>query len=78
MCFLLKFSGICRTSVFALQSYKAVAGSVPEYEWSATDDAKECERPIGLLAESESQENIKANLENHTSLHLLDHFVGKK
>lgn len=51
-------------------------GSVPEYEWCATNDAKECERPTSLLTESESQEITNTNLEKHTSLHLLEHLVG--
>ncbi|MCE3049230.1 hypothetical protein HAX54_044422 [Datura stramonium] len=43
---------------FCIAVIKSSYQSVPEYEWCATDDAKELERPTGLLAESE-RKNLK-------------------
>lgn len=41
-------------------------------------DARECELFTDMLTTSESREGYEENLKNYTSLHLLDHLIGKK
>ncbi|KAG5632396.1 hypothetical protein H5410_004113 [Solanum commersonii] len=60
---LLKFSGVHRSSVFTLQSYKQLWDLFLN-EWCATNDAKECERPTGGSA-SFTRRSCQTVLEAH-------------